>query len=158
MHDALPTLPKMPLHSALLKIALSEWSEWMPFQNNLSVNSLCNNALPLPRHPLTRIVGVWNNWQWITLRRCTHYTMWYYGPSGAVDAAATALLHPRVDLYDQLYLPSSPGTLRSGAPPQSWIWILAISRVLTKEIGIWGAMPRPVVALTLKWDPLFIVS
>ena len=29
--------------------------------------------------------------------------------------------HPGVDQGDQLYLPSTPDTLKSGAPPQSWI-------------------------------------
>jgi hypothetical protein len=29
--------------------------------------------------------------------------------------------HPGVDQGDQLYLPSAPGTPKSGAPPQSWI-------------------------------------
>ena len=29
--------------------------------------------------------------------------------------------HPGVDQDDQLYLPSTPGTHKSGAPPLSWI-------------------------------------
>ena len=35
--------------------------------------------------------------------------------------SATALLPPGVGQDDQLYLPSAPGTLKSGAPPLSLI-------------------------------------
>ena len=34
--------------------------------------------------------------------------------------SATSLLPPGVGQDDQLYLPTAPGTLKSGAPPQSW--------------------------------------
>ena len=44
------------------------------------------------------------------------------GPGTAPEAlSATSLLPPGVGQDDQLYLPSAPGTPKSGAPPLSWI-------------------------------------
>jgi len=47
------------------------------------------------------------------------HMMWFWARTAPEVPSATALLQPGVDHADQLYLPSTPGTLKSGAPPQA---------------------------------------
>ena len=50
-----------------------------------------------------------------------HATLGFLGQAAPGTPQQLCCYHPGVGQGDQLYLPSSPGTPKSGAPPLSWI-------------------------------------
>ena len=49
------------------------------------------------------------------------HATWFLGQAAPGTPQQLRCFHPGVGQDDQLYLPSTPGTPKSGAPPLSWI-------------------------------------
>ena len=120
-------------------------------QDNLSLLKKC------PRHTDDGLGDAWSR-----VKRCPHYLQWsftgvfefsqtscnirYMARTAPEALSATSLLPPGVGQDDQLYLPSAPGTLKSGASSPKLDLNTGIftecpweSTGMRIDIGFWGS-------------------
>ena len=98
-------------------------------------------------------LGVFTTFMYVPYGWNSH---WFLGQAAPGTPQQLRCFHPGVDQDDQLYLPSTPGTHKSGAPPLSWIWILTYLQSAIRKINRHDVPGKPCTRLTLHQASLLI--